>query len=387
MITFQMLRPFLTFTAATLSSLTFTSLIDCQPSLFWWDLWHGGKQGNKLTDFYRNKNIWIIGASSGIGQELALQLVQAGCASLILSARNQGQLQKVADACSSSQRGGDCQCYCRTLDVLNTQGGEELALRFEDFIQNQLPKSTPIDIVIFNAGAGQLQPSLETPPNLIQRIMDVNALWPMILTPLLFKHAVFRSLCMDDNASTTPNASTASSSGVPHIVVTNSIAAQLPVPLSAVYAASKAAQAQYFRSLATEQPDQSVRVDVICPGPVSTDFHQNHKKLSEKAVKETTNNDDNHHHDSSHAETSEVVSKSSTKMSVTRCARLMVSSMARKTSHAYQEIWLAPSPLISVLYVQRLFPGLFQRLTTKFGQKRAQLWREGKDLYDPKSWK
>ena len=74
-------------------------------------------------------------------------------------------------------------------------------------------------------------------------------------------------------------------------------------------------------------------------------------------------------------------------MSVERCVRLMVSAMARKTKDSYQEIWVAPPPMISVLYLQRLFPGLFQKLTTKFGQKRVALWRAGKDLYDPKSWK
>ena len=390
MIVLQTLRPLLTLTAATLSSLTFTSVIDCQPSLFFWDRWHGishthQNKGGRVTGFYRNKNVWIIGASSGIGEELAYQLARAGCTNLILSARNEAQLQKVANTCRQ-ESASQCQCYCQTLDVLNTQGGEELSLRFENVLQNELP-SIPIDIVIFNAGAGQLQPSLETPPQVIQRIMDVNALWPMILTPLLFKHSVFRSLRNKDDKVN----DNGQSKNIPHIMVTNSIAAQLPVPLSSVYAASKAAQAHYFASLAAEQPERSLRVDMICPGPVETDFHENHLKLinadGQSNNTKRTNDVATTRHAQNDTKTGNRKSGRGTRMSAGRCVRLMLSAMARKTKDSYQEIWVTPHPMISVLYLQRLFPGLFQKLTTKFGQKRVALWRAGKDLYDPKSWK
>eukprot|EP00977_Amphora_coffeiformis_P019428 scaffold7227_cov160-Amphora_coffeaeformis.AAC.7 len=386
------LKPLLTVTAATLGSLTFTSLIDCQPSLFVWDRWHRILNHNNdkndppkvVADFYKDKNVWIIGASSGIGQEMALQLARTGCANLILSARQETRLHQVAQQCrevaaiASSSNNKGFQCHCQVLDILSTKGSEDLEARFEDVLQNQLP-ALPIDIVVFNAGAGQLQPSLETPAKAIQRIMDVNALWSMILTPLLFKHGIFRSHQRDetDRTSTTTTTTTA-----PHIVVTNSIAAQLPVPLSAVYAASKAAQAHYFASLVAEQAPGSIRVDVLCPGPIDTDFHQNHAKIMVDG-KSTSNNS------SKTVATTSTSTKRKpprTKMAVDQCVRLMVAATAKKTRSGYQEIWIAPRPLISVMFLQRLFPGLFQRLTTKFGQKRVQLWREGKDLYDPKSW-
>lgn len=350
------IRPLLTVTAATLGSLTFTSLIDCQPSLFLWDLWNRNHSKGVVSDFYKDKNVWIIGASSGIGKEMACQLARAGCSNLILSARNQDSIAKVAQKCQQ-ESSSKCRCHCQVLDVVSLKGADDLAARFEDILQNQLPP-IPIDIVVFNSGAGQLEPSLKTKPITIQRIMDVNALWPMVLTPLLYKYNVFRP------------------STRPHLAVTNSIAAQLPVPLSSVYAASKAAQAQYFASLAAEQPENSLRVDVLCPGPVETDFHQNHLKDSNNLKGRTEANTNQ-----------EKKNRSKTKMSVERCAHLMVAAMAKRRRDAHQEIWIAPSPMISVLYLQRLFPGLFQRLTTKFGQKRVSLWKAGKDLYDPDSWK
>jgi len=46
----------------------------------------------------KNKTVWITGASSGIGEELAYVLAKAGC-KLILSARRVAQLEQVKRKC------------------------------------------------------------------------------------------------------------------------------------------------------------------------------------------------------------------------------------------------------------------------------------------------
>ena len=54
--------------------------------------------GKKPSSALKGKVIWITGASSGIGEELAYQLARSG-AKLVLSARRKEELERVADKC------------------------------------------------------------------------------------------------------------------------------------------------------------------------------------------------------------------------------------------------------------------------------------------------
>ncbi|MBU0799365.1 MAG: SDR family NAD(P)-dependent oxidoreductase, partial [Alphaproteobacteria bacterium] len=86
------------------------------------------------------KNIWIIGASTGIGRALALELDRQG-ANLILSARNAAQLNLVNNELENRH-------HVIPLDVTDVTSLAAAA----DSLQNLL---TPLDSVIFMAGAYQ----------------------------------------------------------------------------------------------------------------------------------------------------------------------------------------------------------------------------------------
>jgi NADP-dependent 3-hydroxy acid dehydrogenase YdfG len=49
---------------------------------------------------FKDKIVWITGASSGIGEALAYAFARQG-AKLVLSARRESELNRVADACRS----------------------------------------------------------------------------------------------------------------------------------------------------------------------------------------------------------------------------------------------------------------------------------------------
>lgn len=73
------------------SSLNFACMFALDPDLAAVPLW-------PPESTLRGKVVWITGASSGIGEELAYQLASLG-ARLIISARRVGALQKVKNRC------------------------------------------------------------------------------------------------------------------------------------------------------------------------------------------------------------------------------------------------------------------------------------------------
>jgi hypothetical protein len=157
----------------------------------------------------------------------------------------------------------------------------------------------------------------------------------------------------------------------------------VPVPLSSVYGAAKAALWNYCRTLHSEHPH--LLLHTIMPGPVDTNFHRHH------------NNKDNQNHKDRNGNTMSPLPSSPMKMSVRRCVQLMISTMRLPYS---TESWMVPSSssssssplsvlLLLGLYLHKVLPIAFLQSTiySRIGPKRIQLWRQGYDLYDPKSWK
>jgi hypothetical protein len=123
------------------------------------------------------------------------------------------------------------------------------------------------------------------------------------------------------------------------------------------------------------------------PGPVDTNFHTSHVNVV-LSQKHPTHND---RHNTIQASRRPI--SSPMKMSVQRCVQLMISTMRLPYS---TESWLVPSssPLLSFvvllgLYLHKWLPIAFLQsmIYSRIGPKRIQMWRQGYDLYDPKSWK
>lgn len=331
---------------ATAFMLAFSQM-DANPALFLHDKLFVNDR--RLQDCFQGKTMWITGASSGIGAELAMQLSQHGV-NLILSARPSDRLDSVAKECQ--RRASECGCGTVTVVPADFSATiHELETTVEQVLTKV--KGGCLDFVVLNAGVGQLRPATLTKHDITEQVFQLNTLTPIALTQLLLERGALRE------------------GRGRHLVITSSVAAKLGVPLSASYAASKHALHGYYNSLKAELP--WLRVDLICPGSTDTDFHNSHvggsmsgqRKDNDKQLCKATK---------------------TLKMPTSRCSSLLISSMTMP-HHQGGEYWIAEHPVLLGLYINQLFPGLIQKSLRKIGPLRVKAWEQGLDLYDPRTWK
>jgi len=305
---------------AAVGSLASLAFMDCQPSLYLADIvrrWMPPQPSNP-------SGVWIIGASSGLGRKLALELASDGkTQNIILSSRRFVHLREVAEECRRINPTCNLSVFPFDLRMFTENMNSTYNIR---------DVCSQVSTVVLNAGQGHLSPALETDGNTAKSMMMVNALGYMMLAPEIMR------------------------SGVNHFVVTSSIAGKLPLPLSASYAASKHALHGYFASLAAE--NNQLRVDMICPGSIDTNFHPS---------------------PSSNASTA-------TKMTVERCAKLMMTAMMTRRSSGYKEFVIATQPTLLFLYFFHFFPCLAHKALAAIGNRRVKMYKAGLDLYDQRSW-
>jgi short-subunit dehydrogenase len=344
-------------------AVAFATSMDANPVLYLHDRFF--VNDNRLREYFDGKTIWITGASSGIGAGLANEISRLGARKLILSGRSLDRLQAVANGCSqrraaeaSSPTGpDDCKCFILSLDMTASQEEFEKAI---DILQEILGNDK-LDCVVLNAGVGQLHPAATTPASVTQAVFQVNTLAPISICQMLLEREILE---VDSGR---------------HVVVTSSVAALVGVPLSASYAASKHALHGYFHSLKGENP--WLRIDLICPGPVDTSFHSNPKGGSTSAQSRSNGGVGEVDEHGSSATSK----RRAMKMSIQRCTRLFLSSLLLGKNGG--EYWIAEQPTLLGLYINQYFPGTFQLLLNKIGPFRLAAWNEGKDLYDPETWK
>jgi len=192
--------------------------------------------------YFNNKIIWITGASSGIGKALAIALSKRN-AKLILSSRNEVELQKVKELCENKN------------DI------QILPIDLEDYthlIEKTAQALTffgGIDILFNNGGISQRSLAKDTSIDVDKRIMDINYLGTIALTKALLPHFIEKN------------------SG--HFVVTTSIVGKVATPLRSSYSASKHALHGFFDSLRAEVYQNNIKVTLACPGFVQTNVSLN----------------------------------------------------------------------------------------------------------------
>lgn len=183
---------------------------------------------------FSNENIWIIGASSGIGKELAIRMSKYG-ANLILSARNENALVEL-----NNKLGGNNQIF--PLDVADSVAMKEVIGKI--FAQNK-----SIDRIIFMAALYDPKSIKEIKKDFVPQLMQVNLIAPINLAidvlPYLEKQTKSQ------------------------MVFCCSVAGYTGLPIGQPYSSSKAGLINFVESLCAESPD-NIDIKIINPGFVKT---------------------------------------------------------------------------------------------------------------------
>lgn len=182
------------------------------------------------------KVVWITGASSGIGEALAVALLEQG-AEVILSGRRVEALAGLAERAP----------------------GRTLVLPFESTDYARLPALVEqawawrgrIDLLVNNAGISQRSLALDTGFEVYRQLVEVDYLAPLALTQALLPRLVAQ--------------------GGGQLAVVSSVAGKVGTALRTGYCGAKHAVVGYFEALRAEvEAAYGIGVSVILPGSVRT---------------------------------------------------------------------------------------------------------------------
>jgi dehydrogenase/reductase SDR family member 7B len=253
---------------------------------------------------FRDKVVWVTGASSGIGEAVAVAFSREG-AKLVLSSRNRAELERVRKACA---------------------GEGHLVLPFDLTQHDVLPHAASevirqfdhVDVVVHSGGVSQRSLVADTTLATDRAVMELNFFGTVALTKAVLPSMLARK------------------SG--HIVPISSVVGYVGTPLRSTYSASKHALHGFFDSLRAEVAKDGISVTIICPGYIRTNVTRNALTGNGTALGTM---------DATHQEA----------MLPEECARRIVDAVAKRKEELIvggRERWAVP--------LKRFAPGLVSRM-------------------------
>lgn len=196
---------------------------------------------------WSERRVWIVGASSGIGEALALELARRG-ARLALSARGRERLEAVCAACDAAARPAHhtdppAPALALALDLSRV---DELE-RARDQL---LAAWGGVDLVVFNAGTYRPLRAWELSAQAVRETLETNLVGTMSATA-----AVLPTLLAQGEGA---------------IALVGSVAGYGGLPKATVYGPSKAALINFAEVLHLDLSQRGIGVFLIDPGFVAT---------------------------------------------------------------------------------------------------------------------
>ena len=193
-----------------------------------------------MTTKLTGKVALITGASAGIGQACARTLAQEG-AHLVLTARRQERLDQLK---REAEKTGT-----EAISVIGDAREESTAIKTVEAATQAFGR---IDILINNTGMGNYKNLIDTTAEEYDDLMDTNVRSTFLFT----RHTV--PVMLKQKQGT--------------ILMISSMAGIYGFAGEAVYCATKFAQVGFAQALDKELRTQGIKVGVICPGGVKTEF-------------------------------------------------------------------------------------------------------------------
>lgn len=261
-----------------------------------------------MENAYANKVVWITGASSGIGEELAMQYNALG-AKVVLSARNESKLNEVAKKLKFQDN-----FFILPLDL------EDMS-KVTELVSKVVEKFGSIDVLINNGGLSQRGNASETSLEIDRRIMEINYFGTVALTkavlPIMQKQQ----------------------SG--HIVAMSSIAGKFGFYLRSAYSASKHALQGFFESVLLEEAKNNIFVTIAYPGKINTEISKSALSADGKAHGVMDHNQ-------------------ATGMPVEVCVKKLIRAVSKRKKSV-----LIGNKEIYAVYIKRFSPSLFWKIIRK----------------------
>ena len=271
---------------------------------------------------FKDKVVWITGASSGIGEALAKAFAEQG-AHIILSGRRIEALEAVAAGIAT----------------------DTMLLPFETTDYDVLPAKIDearrwkgrVDILVNNAGISQRSLAIDTHPDVHHKIINVDLLAPIWLTQLLLPHMV--------------------EAGGGHIIGISSVAGRIGAPLRTAYSAAKHGLIGYMDALRAEtQLLHNIHVTNILPGSIKTDVSRN--ALTKEGVRRGK---------------SDAVIENG--LAPEECARQILDAV----SNNIPELIIANGPELMMAQLRQSDPEKLFEMTAAFGAETAKKYQAGDD--------
>src|SRR6185369_4318245 len=187
---------------------------------------------------FQGKVVWITGASSGIGEALAKRYAAAG-SRLILSARRESELNRVAQLCQ-----GAASISILPLDLSKPESMAEVVER-----------AGVVDVMIHNGAVSQRGFAADSGYDIDDVIMRTNYLGPVALTKALLPSMRSRRQGQ--------------------FIVVTSVLGKFGLPGRSAYCASKHALHGFFDTLRAELWKDNIQVMMVLPGWVRTNISMN----------------------------------------------------------------------------------------------------------------